>query len=395
MQFLIELLYWTAFVGLGIQALGALCLIRFYFQKVRVPANWGPNPAGISVLKPCHTNQDGEAANFEGFFHQDYPGPWELIFVVSTLKAPIVPIIEALIARYPNVQARLVVSTTQRAAWRKVDALYDGHQTAQHEIILWSDSDAIVRPNYLSEMAAALREPGVSVVTVPQYDTRINNFATAFKVLGNTCDLSTYVMIELALARNQLVGWGHSMAFKRKEFDSFPEAWDTLNTFLADDLALPYIFVNNGKKVVSRNIYCPVEFASKTLKQVVDQKRRWVWCQRIFVGNRWVYLSAILFYPQIVALFLVLLTGFSTESLLLFGAVAATRIGIFALHESLFLRSLRMTLSYFWTLPLWDISQLFFVWDGFRRKHIEFNGKPYRVVNRYFLEPLQTPVDSL
>jgi len=385
MSLLTDLVYWIVVIGLGIQVVGAFCLVAFYFKKAP-PLRRRDKYPGVTLLKPCHRAEDNEEENFDALFHQDYPGPLELLFVVSVENAPIVGLVNDYLRRYPNVDARLLVSRTRQAFWKKVDANHDGHLAAKHDYLIWTDSDSVVKNDYVSQMVPSLEEPGVSVVTVPQCDIRVNNFATAFKVLGNTCDLATFIMILRLFPKHQKVGWGHSMAFRKSEFDSFEGGWEWINFFLADDQALPSLFVKNGRKVVWRNIYCPVEYSSKTLAQVISQKRRWVAAQRIAVPNRYVYLLALLVYPQIPAAVLVLLTGFSMMSLKVFLVAALVRIGVSLLQEILFLRSVRMISRYFWTIVLWDLSQVAFILDGFWNTEFNIDGKRYKVVNRYFLK---------
>lgn len=377
-------------VSSALQLLGVGCLIRFYFRKPP-KRDWSTVPRdqlpGVTIIKPCYRAQDGEEYSFVSFFEQDYPGPIQLLFAVSNETDPIVPLVKTFLARYPHVDAQLIVSRTRNAFWKKVDALYDAHHVAKHDLLIWSDSDVIVERDYVSKMVACMSEPGVSVVTTPQYDTGANNLASGFKVLGNNCDLATYVMIFDSFYRDKRVGWGHSMSFRKSEFDSFGEkGWNLMNRFLADDQALPFLFIEHGKKVVFRNIYCPVQYAGKTFANVITQKRRFVWCQRIAIPNRAIYSFALLAYPQIPALALLFVTGFSSLGLAVFGAVAAMRIGISFLFEALFIRSVRMSLRYFWTILLWDLMQIYFILDGLVQTTIRFDGKTYRVVNRYFLE---------
>ncbi|MBY0370218.1 glycosyltransferase [bacterium] len=387
LEILTVLLRWSIYVDLAIIAVSAACLLRFYFRKA--PAlNARKEYPGVSLIKPCHKAEDNEEENFDAYFKQDYPGPLEVMFVVSSDKAPIVPLIQEYIARYPKVDARMVVSLTRDAFAKKTDAIHDGQLAAKYDFILLSDSDTIVRENYVTEMVACLEEPGVSLVTVPQVDVRMNNFASGFKVMGNTCDLIQFVILLDTFDKKKKVGWGHSMAYRRSEFDQIPNNWDIMNRFLTDDQALPYLFTTSGRKVVWRNIYCPVEYSNKTLKDVIFQKRKWVAFQQIAIGNRFLYLLALLAYPQIPALFLMLLTGFSAESLGLFALAAGARIGLSVLYEALFLKTLRMNLRYFWTIPLWDLAQIYFILDGFFRSTLQVDGKTCRVVDRYYLETI-------
>ncbi len=378
--------FWAA--GMGIALLGFVGLVYFRFRRLPALQTDKPLP-GVSIIKACYDNQDNEADNFDHFFNQDYPGPIELLFTVSRETDPIVPTVRSYLARYPQVDAKLVLSKSKFAYWNKVNSLKDAQDQAKHEVIIWSDSDVVVRKDYVRQMVACLQEPGVSVVTTPQYDFRIDNFATGFKVPGNNCDDATFMMAYNLLNRRKRVALGHSIGFRASEFNSFgPQAWETIGKFLADDLALPYVFNSHGKRVVFRNIYCPVEYRGKTFKQVIEQKRRWVVCQKQTVGNRVLYLTACLFYPVVPATFLVLLTGFSDWSLALLSVGALTRIGISALFERWILGTWKMALRWGWTVPLWDLAQVAFVLDGFFRNTLVLGGKTYVLEKRYFLKPL-------
>ena len=378
------------FLDVAIQLLGIVSTILFHFSKPPKLDTTRPLP-GVTIIKPCLESDDNEEENFDGFFNQDYPGKVELLFVVGDESHPIVPVIKKYLKRYPERDARLLVSKTREACSPKINSLFDGHQAAKNEIIIWSDSDVIVRPSYVSEMVACLQEPGVSVVTTPQYDTRANTFGSAFKVLANNCDVATLVMGYRILTRRKRVAWGHSSGFWKKEFDSFgPETWHFLNRFLADDLGLPRIFDAHGKKIAFRNIYCPVETSNKTVAQMVSQKKRWVMCQRLVIGNRFIYFLGVLVYPQVPAALLLLLTGFAPWSIALFFGLAALRIAISGLFEFLYLDSVRMTVRYFWTILLWDLAQIYFFWHGFSTNTITFRGKDYQILGDYSLKPENT-----
>ncbi|MCB0418845.1 MAG: glycosyltransferase [Bdellovibrionaceae bacterium] len=378
--------FWVAVVGCSLQLLGIVCLIIFYFHKAPPLKKRSGSYPGITMIKCCVNAFDNEEENFDVFFRQDYPGPQQLIFTVPDLSAPVVPVIQSYLAKYPDADAQMLVSTTREALWKKVDAIHDGMQVAKHPIVLLSDSDSVVHENYFSENVACLEDADTSLVTIPQYDFRMNTFGSALK-LGNTCDLATFVMISWAFSKSPRFGWGHSMAFWKDDFDSFGEyTWSYLNDFLADDVAIPNLFTVHGLKVRFANIFCPVQYSNKTVNDVVQQKRRWAWCQKIVIPNKWLYLLATMVYPQVPATLAVLFSGFAPWSLAFWLGCAGVRVLVSTAHELLFQKSLKTNLRYFWTIVLWDLGQVFFVLETFFSDTIDFNGKRYRVVNRYFLD---------
>jgi ceramide glucosyltransferase len=378
--------FWVA--ALVVDYLGLVGMLLFRFVPLPKLKSHRPLP-GVSIIKPCFANHDNEAENLDHFFQQDYPGPLEILFAISSESDPIVPVLREYLAKYPGKDARIVVSTSNDAFWNKINSVRDAQEQAKHEVIIWSDSDVVVRSNYVREMVACLQEEGVSVVTTPQYDFRVDNFPTALKVLGNNCDDATFMMTYNLLVPKKRVALGQSIGFWAHEFNSFKsEAWKVLNCALADDLALPHLYADRGMKVVFRNIYCPVQYSGKSLSAVIEQKRRWVMCQKYSVGNPLLYLTGCLFYPEVPAFFLIIFTGASDQSLWMFLFAVATRIGITGLFEFLFLGSIKMWIRWFWTVPLWDLLQIGFFIDGFFRSQIVLGGRAFKVGRGLEISPL-------
>jgi ceramide glucosyltransferase len=71
-----------------------------------------PTPANapvvpVSVLKPVHNAEPRLYENLESYFLQDYP-QYELIFCARTRDNDALQVVDELIAKYPQVDARIV-----------------------------------------------------------------------------------------------------------------------------------------------------------------------------------------------------------------------------------------------------------------------------------------------
>ncbi len=384
----------TVLIGISLHFIGLAGLLRFRLRKTPKIEAQHPFPS-VTLIKPCYSNIDNEEMNFKAFFEQDYPGKIQILFVVSQITDPIVPIIQKLIALYPKIDANLIISTTRKAYWLKVDALYDAHQVAKNEIIIWSDSDTIVHSHYFQEMAATLQDPQIALVTTPQYDARINNFATALKTLGNNTDIACYVMIYDLLVKNKKTAFGHSLGFRRSDFKEFEqEAWNTLNNSFADDLVIPQLFAMHGKKVVFRNIYCPVQYSSKSFIQMIHQQERFSLCQKMVIG-KWKLTAGLILSPQISATLLLFLDPSNPLTLSLFVATLCTRIGLSFLFESLILKSTKMNMRYFWTIPLWDLLRIYLVFHAFFQNKVEYHDRKYQLFEKLRIQEIPpTPISE-
>jgi cellulose synthase/poly-beta-1,6-N-acetylglucosamine synthase-like glycosyltransferase len=370
----------------------------FVFARLRPP----PLPPehrfpGVTIIKTCCGDEDNEIENFDVLFRQDYPGPLQLIFTSPSDHDPANAVVRHYLEKYPDHDAMLLISTTRKSIYRKMDAVYDAHPEVKHPLVIWSDSDTVVRPDYVTSMAATLAPEDTHLVSTPQLNIRPDNFVTGLKSVGLNADIASYVTVyHFFTANGRKVGaWGHSLGYKKSVFDSLEEElWCALTRPVADDTLMAYLFQKHGYHVKWYPIYCPVQYSGKSWGEMIRQNRRHLACQVASTGSRVRFFFGFLLAPQVSAFFYCLFSGLAPASLALFAAVMALRLLVCAVHERLILGTFRMTLTYGWTLVLWDLLQIYFYPYGALCRSVEYHGKFYRVVERYFVERDPAASDS-
>jgi ceramide glucosyltransferase len=116
------------------------------------------------VLKPLHGADAGLEQALETFFRLDYPS-LQLVFGVQSPDDTAIPVVNALCRRYPHIDAVLVCDPTTHGANHKIANLINMFPRAAHDVLLISDSDMHVAPDYLRSVVAALEQPGIGLVT--------------------------------------------------------------------------------------------------------------------------------------------------------------------------------------------------------------------------------------
>jgi ceramide glucosyltransferase len=101
----------------------------------------------------------------EGFCDQAYDAPVQILFGVHDITDPAVAVVAALKARRPDADIELVVDGAIHGTNRKVSNLINIAAHARHEVLVLSDADIAVTPDYLRHVAAALAGAGVGAVT--------------------------------------------------------------------------------------------------------------------------------------------------------------------------------------------------------------------------------------
>jgi ceramide glucosyltransferase len=156
-----------ACVGAALAAAGMAQTVLAYGAVRRFAAVRRPNAAvlpAITVLKPLHGAETMLEAALESFFTLDYPA-FQLVFGIQSGADPARHTVEKLRARYPQVDVVLVCDPTPHGANRKIANLINMYPCAHHDVLVISDSDMHVAPDYLHRVAEALARPGTGLAT--------------------------------------------------------------------------------------------------------------------------------------------------------------------------------------------------------------------------------------
>jgi ceramide glucosyltransferase len=146
---------------------------RFPLHAKVVPAGFAP---AVSILKPLRGCDDTTAASLGSWLKQDYAGATEILFGVGDAADPVCEIVRRLLAENPASHARLVVCENLVGANGKVAKLARLEKLAAHDLILISDEDVRVAPDFLSQFVAPLRDEATGLVNCFY---RVANPATA------------------------------------------------------------------------------------------------------------------------------------------------------------------------------------------------------------------------
>jgi ceramide glucosyltransferase len=157
----------AAFLGYGLEA-AALGYVGVADWRLRRFARAEPPrrifaPA-VTLLKPLCGLEPELYENLRSFFRLDYPGA-QIVFGVQDPGDPALQVVERLKAEFPQVEVATVVDRRRHGSNPKVSNLINMMPAARHDVLVLSDSDIRVPPDYLAGVVTPLANPGIGAVT--------------------------------------------------------------------------------------------------------------------------------------------------------------------------------------------------------------------------------------
>jgi ceramide glucosyltransferase len=150
-----------AFVGCILMLFEAGFVLAFRGQESRSKAT---QPA-VTVLKPLHGAEPGLAGRLAAFCRQNYSAPIQVLCGTGDVGAPAIAVVRAAQRELPEASIELNVDSRRHGMNLKVSNLINMLPRARHDMLILSDSDIVVGPDYLRTLVALLSAPRIGAVT--------------------------------------------------------------------------------------------------------------------------------------------------------------------------------------------------------------------------------------
>ena len=213
----------------------------------------------VSVLKPVHGLEAQLKENIETFFVQDYPH-FEILFAADEANDAALEVVREVCARYPRIPSRVLVTG---ALWPNpvVHSFHCMAEAAAHDILVTTDSDVEVSPNYLREVVAPLLDPQVGMVTCVYRGKNAAGFFSGLTAIGMSVEMTAGVLVA-NLLEGMKFGLGPTTVVRKDSLASIG-GYDALKDYMAYDFSIGNLIAKAGYKVV---------LSGHVIDHVVNQK---------------------------------------------------------------------------------------------------------------------------
>jgi ceramide glucosyltransferase len=235
-------------ICLAIAALGsvyvlitAMAVLRFRRGEEGDPA---PAPEPVSILKPLHGPEPGLLQRLAANCEQDYAAPVQLVCGVQDGEDPAVGAVGTLAEQSDSVD--LVIDARRRGTNPKISNLANMLPKARHDLLMISDSDVEVGPDYLRNITAELAKPGVGAVSCLYYGVPASRWGR-LSALGINTHFLPNVVLALSLGMAEPC-FGTTIALRKSLLQRIG-GFEAFGNVLADDYAVGQAVRSAGYRI--------------------------------------------------------------------------------------------------------------------------------------------------
>lgn len=226
----------------------------------------------VSVLKPVHGLEPRLKENIESFYRQDYPS-YEILFAAAEESDPSLEVVREVSSRYPQISTQILV--TGQPPWPNPPAysFYRMSEISKYDILVTSDSDVEVGPNYLREVAAPLLDPANGMVTCVYRGKNVGGFWSALDAIGMSVEMTAGVLVA-NLLEGMKFGLGPTIAV-RKDALAKIGGYPAVGDYFSNDFAIGNFIEKAGYKVVLSHHVIDHVVAPMTFRRMWERQVRW------------------------------------------------------------------------------------------------------------------------
>lgn len=331
----------------------------------------------VSVLKPVHGMEPHLSDNLESFFRQNYPN-FEIIIGARDANNEALRVAQQVRARYPDVKSKVVLSGPPAWPSAKVFSLDKMIGASSNSYFIISDSDVLVKPDFLRQVIPPLLDSRVGLVTCLYRGIPANDFWSLLEGLGMSVEMPSGVLVA-DMMEGMRFALGAAMAVRRDALDAIGGIASTAD-YYSDDFVLGNEVWAAGYKVLLSHEIVGHVLLPRTLKQTFGDQLRWMKSTRYsrpkgHVGTGLTYAMPFGVLGLISAAGL----GHLSWGIALLAAAYLNRVIQSVSVGWGVIRDTR-ALKYAWLYPLRDLMGFSFWARSFTSSHFSWRGEIYQFV---------------
>ena len=247
MHFFLPLLQWIFLVPVvGGSVFGILCVVTFFLFKSRSAPQksfheWPP----VTILKPVRGLEKNQRANLRSACMQDYPD-YQVLFSAQDPNDPVIPLLKELQREFGTERVTVVVESLNVGPNGKINNLIGAYPQVRNDVLVISDSDVYLRPDYLKTIVAPLSDTEVGYVCTLYKTVDARRWFERMELLTFNADFTPSVVFAQVTGASRFC-LGASLAFWRSSLEEMG-GFESLSDYLVEDYEIGRRIWSSGKR---------------------------------------------------------------------------------------------------------------------------------------------------
>jgi ceramide glucosyltransferase len=358
----------------------ALGVRRFCLQSVTAAAHAKSRTylPPVSVLKPLHGDEPGLEAHLASFFQQNYP-EFEILFCARHADDAGLAAARRVAARFPQIQVSILTSGEPPWPNARTFSLEIMRREARHPILVTSDSDVSVGPNYLASVVQPLSDPNVGMITCLYRGVARGGLWSLLEAMGMSVEMTSGVLVAEML-EGMHFALGPSMVMRQSTVEKIG-GFERVAEYYADDFVLGNWTAAAGEAVVLSSYIIEHHVQNTAFRKSIAHQQGWATSTRFSRPKG--HFGEVLTYA----------VPFGLLALGVFGAAGHIALGLGLLAVTILNRILlcmlvasrvvhdRVSFRMAWLYPLRDFMGFcFWLRSYFGSRRLHYRGDPYELL---------------
>jgi len=203
---------------------------------------WPP----VTILKPVCGLEKHQRENLRSACIQDYP-EFQVVFSVQDASDPALPLLYELQKEFGSERITVAVENIQSGTNGKINNMIGGLRHARHDVLVISDSDVRLNPDYLKTIVAPLGKTDVGCVCTFYKAVCADVWYEKIELLTLNADFIPNVLFANASGASRFC-LGASAAISRSTLEEIG-GFEALSDYLVEDYEMGRRVWERGKKV--------------------------------------------------------------------------------------------------------------------------------------------------
>lgn len=199
----------------------------------------------VTILKPVHGLEKGLRDNLRSTCLQDYP-QFQVVFSVQSDQDPAIPLLREIQEEFGSNLVTVAIENYQAGPNGKSNNLLGGLAHAKHDILVISDSDVRLRPDYLKAIVAPLSDPLVGYACTFYKAVKADTWFEKMELLTVNTDLTPGQIFAYMTGAAQFC-LGASTALRRSDLEQIG-GFESLGDYLVEDCEMGRRLRLTGKR---------------------------------------------------------------------------------------------------------------------------------------------------